>query len=408
MNASSFGVRPAAFGAYFAAQVVPGVTWLILIPVWLSVIGPAAYGRFAVTWVLAVASVALCTGWIRQAALRDVGRDGRSVGALPRRVLIAGVAGPGLVSSLGWAVAAGPTGWGICVAAAFGVSLAFVSLVQTCLQCSERSRRYAEVEIGRLMVAVALSAACLGLGIRGDVALLAGACLGNLMLTTPAALAMRGAVSRSHSWPLARSWWRYGWPMSLWLGLAPLLLFSDRIVLAVFVSPGAVGDYAAVSDVMIRGAGVVGLSLTLSLHPSIMRAANQGQRSEAEHLTRTWSQVLALLFLSAAALVWWLGEVVAPWLLDGLNVSSGLAAILLLAGGLWQVALFLHKPLEIMGATTTMLVMLAVSWVIGLVMCVWLASQIGATGAAISVVVGALSYCAQVMVWRWRTPGVLV
>ena len=52
-----------------------------------------------------------------------------------------------------------------------------------------------------------------------------------LAILVVGARANRGRGRNDETATVLAAWWAYGWPMSLWLGLAPLLLYSDRLLL---------------------------------------------------------------------------------------------------------------------------------------------------------------------------------
>ena len=73
---------------------------------------------------------------------------------------------------------------------------------------------------------------------------------GTMRNLDPSLVARRGLSMRRRARSDASvltEWWAYGWPMSLWLGVAPLVLYSDRLLLRPWVSDETLGAYSAAS-----------------------------------------------------------------------------------------------------------------------------------------------------------------
>jgi O-antigen/teichoic acid export membrane protein len=375
--------------AYYLASVVAGGGALVLIPVWLSLMGAASYGMYAVTWAVAVAASAGAVAWIRQASIREVG-SGYGARDLPWWVLVAvGLAAAAATAAVVSGLQVMPPGT-IGAPAALAGSLVYYQLAISSLQRRERAWLFFASETGRLVLTAAIVLGLYRYGASGYVALTAGSALGNLL---PGVL-VPGRDDRLHpaERALFREWWSYGWPLSVWQGVAPLILYLDRFWLqAAGEDPAILGQFAAVSDIAVRGTAAVGGPLLVALHIRTMRAANQGRENAALALLERVVVIGVIMSLSAGLVV----TVTRELLQSVLNVeqlSEWCLPLLVLGGCLWQVAQFAHKPLEIARRTRAMLFLLTISLLVETAMCAYLVGRWGATGAAVAMVSGVLAY----------------
>lgn len=385
----------AGFGA---ARAVPGVLTLISVPVWLHLYGASNYAIYSLYWAAALIGTSLTGGWLRQAILRHSGGSGPQYEDIaPRTRLLVESAALVAVVPLGLLVgpAAGRTGDLIALLFAAAASLMLISrysVAQTVLQRDGRSTRYAVAELVRVGGALVVSVV---LALAGQVTCWA------LMVATAAgtagALAIarraRPAGHRTHvpAGAVLRAHWRYGWPMSIWLTASGSLIYLDRFVVTELYGLERAGHYAAAADLGVRGMSMFVTPLVMFLHPAFMRRWNAGEELAS---LRTWRRATVLLtagtaVTAAACLVCYL--LFADRLLAD-PVAAGTFAVLLTGGSLWQLAQMVHKPLEAMDRTTTMLGLLVVSLAVTCGTNLVLATALGELGVAIAFTAGASTY----------------
>lgn len=371
---------------YVVAAGAAGVANLAMIPLWLHLYGAGAYGRYAVTWTVAIAAGAAGVGWIRQAAMRAAGTPA-SLGELPAWVVPVCVAATGAATGAFAALLGTLTTTQAWAGVAMGASAATAQLAATVLQRDDRGWRFAASEIARVAATLGVTL-LLGRVLVAPVALLAGAAAGNAVVT--GFVPLHGRRGRRRRGALAE-WWHYGWPLSAWLSLAPLVLYTDRLALQLFAAAGVVGSFAALSDLVVRGLAVLGTPLVTSGSIWAMREYNAGRERVVLGEMRRLS-VLALGASLAVALAAWL---VHRPVADTLGLGAVPAVcfpLLALGGGLWQVAMFAHKPLELGRRTRTMLLLLVAAVGVEAGLCLVLVPGRGAAGAATALVAGVATY----------------
>ncbi|SDY75544.1 Membrane protein involved in the export of O-antigen and teichoic acid [Modestobacter sp. DSM 44400] len=387
----------AGFGA---ARAVPGVLTLVRVPVWLLLYGPANYALYSLFWATALIGTSLTGGWLRQAILRHSGGTGPQYeDVAPRTRLL--VEATALLAIVPLALLIGPDAGRpvdravlLVAAAASLVLTSGYSVAQTFLQRDGRSTRYAVAELVRVGGALVVSVI---LAVAGQFTSWA------LVLATAAGTAGALVIARSSDPAVGRArvpaaavlaaHWRYGWPMSIWLTVSGGLIYLDRFVLTELYGLDRAGHYAAAADLGVRGMGMFVTPLVMFLHPAFMRRWNAGDELAS---LRTWRRATALLTAGTAvvaAVCFGCYLLFADQLIAD-PIAAGTFAVLLTGGSLWQLAQMVHKPLEAMDRTTTMLGLLIVSLSVTCLIDVALASALGELGVAVAFTVGASTYVA--------------
>ena len=284
----------------------------------------------------------------------------------------------------------------VVAAALFGVATGVYSLFATRAQRDLRAGRFAAGESIRagagLLAALAL---CTATPLTGAAGVLAGNAAGTLL----AVLVLAGPVRPRWTRPphpaapeVLRSYWSYGWPMSLWLAASVGLLYVDRLVLGLMLDAETAGRYAAIADLIVRGTAMVAMPISMMAHPILMMEWNGDQPGRALATLRSYTKVLCALLACCVAGVALLG----PWLLPRLipvdSPGRGLLAVLAIGAALWQCALLTQKTLEMSGRSLLMLGLLLLAAAITVGLDVVLVPAAGPAGAAAAFATGAACY----------------
>jgi O-antigen/teichoic acid export membrane protein len=392
-SSGSDGVRTGAILAMSLSKLVPGLVLFLAVPLWLNWFGTAEYGRYALVWVGYTAASAGLSGWVRQAALRFAGVSEYRLRAHPPLVLVSVVLG---VAVLPTAVFASlelveRSVRDISIFCVYGASVALLGLSQVVAQRDGRNWQFSLAEWLRALLTVGLSWVLSQAALSGVEAILAAAACGNAAGALVSLLGVDKSADAARTWGVAKVTWAFGWPMSVWLLLSTLTLYVDRIILGLYVDERALGSYAALSDIVVRGIAMVSVPVVMVLHPVIMRSHNRGDSAAAREVLRRWSVIMGCFVAATASLAALAGPQVI--VLFGLPEPDRLVLLLLVAGaGLWQYALLAHKRLEMAGRTLALMWCLALALLIEVVWSAALVPLAGARGAAGGVLIGTMSY----------------
>jgi O-antigen/teichoic acid export membrane protein len=390
-----------SIAAFVAGKAFPGILTLGSIPVWIHGFGAANYALFSLYWTGSLIGTSLTLGWLKQAILRQAGNESLAYEAMPGRTRILVEATPvSVVVPLGlltWPMMANPAdGWGFLAASCFGLLVNGRYVVhQTVVQRDTRATVYAVAETVRTAATLVFSVCLVAVHAATAWGLVAANTAG--MALALGVLMMRDrrvgrSAARAIPGPqMLRTFWRFGWPLSLWLAVSSSTMYLDRFVLSRAHGLQQAGDYAAAADLVVRGMGMVVAPAIMFLHPAFMRAWNTGSRAEALGVWRRMTGLLTIgaIGCSVAVFLAYLGF--AKALLVNPPSATTFGA-LVIGGAVWQLALMVHKPLEANDGTRAMLGALLVSLLVTLGVDLLLAPNLAALGVALGFLLGALCY----------------
>ena len=399
--------------SYFGSKIVPGLMGLISVPVFIRLIGLDQYGRFAVAVAILMAVGGASSGWLAQGILRfhPVTGDPRGREITFGRAVHVGTLGTVLFASLLLAlILVGLHTPPLTLLAAVAFCFSFVMYTVTLAKFQARLqpvivlRREILRSVGSFVFPVALvlitgrkqfELVLLGQAIAYAIAFLPSSqWLGHPNEHGTAILQKLGADTSSASQTISQLW-RYGWAVGLWLLLSQGLPVIDRWTIQKFASYSSAGIYSSLYEVAIRSFSFLVFPLTQAAHPRIMRAWNEGEFAASYRIIRYSVQTQLIIFMVALA-----GVVLAAHrvtrLILGFDDSSAarILPVLFVGGFLWQLALLVHKPLEIEQRTGAMLAAMSVVVALNIAACFQFIPRYGYPAAAYILALSACCYIA--------------
>ena len=154
----------------------------------------------------------------------------------------------------------------------------------------------------------------------------------------------------------------FGFPITLWLFLSYFLNISDRFIIKEFANYENVGTYSAVKDFIIKIATFTTIPILLAYHPMIVEKWNDNRKKEAIKLIREGLKycfmiaVVVFIFFMVFQNVFY-ARILHLQVIHQFLVSAALIG----SAFLWQAALLLHKPLELLLKPRLMLVAIFVA-----------------------------------------------
>jgi O-antigen/teichoic acid export membrane protein len=339
---------------------VPGLTGFVQIAFFIRAAGSVEYGYYTVLWAASTVIASLGSGWIRQSSLRFSGDLDNTVAGLQLRTIAAttvvatGVAIPAvfltlphLATNLEFLVIA------VGMTTATGAQQVSVTL----LQAQRRARVIAISESARAILWFAIGTALLITdSIPGAEAIMASAMASSILVTVINLWLLEPKVASRGSWETTKRWWVFGWPMSLWLSIAAILQFSDRILIQHINGTSLAGNYGAVYDATTRGLAVCVFPVTMASHSLIMNHWNQDEGSKAKVLNRIAILIQIAIFLPILVIAIIFRTMSVRLLIGQANSGMGDVVIPLILGSfLWLLSLSAHKVLEVHKRTRVML-----------------------------------------------------
>ena len=190
-----------------------------------------------------------------------------------------------------------------------------------------------------------------------------------------------------------RQLWRFGWAVGLWLLFSQGLPVIDRWTIQRFAGYSSAGVYASLYEVMIRSLSFLVFPLTQAAHPRIMRAWNEGEFATSYRIIRYSVQTQLIIFTAALGGVLLAAHRITRLILGFDDPTAArMLPVLFVGGFLWQLALLLHKPLEIEQRTGAMLGAMAAVVALNIVACFQFIPRFGYPAAAYILTLSACSY----------------
>jgi O-antigen/teichoic acid export membrane protein len=383
---------------------------LLSVPVFIRIIGLDEYGRFAVIVPLLMAVAGASSGWLAQGILRfhpaaaerrrQVEFDRAVTRGILGSLLVTSIALGGVLAGLHYSAFVSLTALAFCLSLlTYTVGLA---KFQAQLKPTSVLRREIVRSIGGFLFPVMLVTIA---GRKQFELLLLGQAVAYTIGFVPSlrrrnrsqriGADISGATSSYSGREIVGQLWRFGWAVGLWLLLSQLLPVIDRWVIQRSTGYRSAGVYASLYEIAIRSFSFLMFPLTQAAHPRIMRSWNDGQVARAYEIIRSSIGYQAVIFLAVLVAVSVFAHRITAFILGFDDRTAARMLPLLIFGGfLWQLALLLHKPLEIMQRTGTMLAGMAAVVVLNFAASWLFIPRFGYEAAAYIFVLSACSYVA--------------
>jgi O-antigen/teichoic acid export membrane protein len=380
---------------YFGNEVLSSILAMLGLVVFTRLLPPEQYGRYALA--VAVGSLGLTLGveWVQASLLRfvPIRRSERNAQAMGAAVHIAGFLGilaftlvllpiiflvdpdNRIIFMMGWIYAI--------LGAGFFIGTSF-------LQARMKSASFLRYRSGLAALRVIFSICFLLLFARSWNALMAGTLVAFFVLTIPLLrkerfrrplLSIRVRAS-------LRTLLRFGLPLSLWFIANQILNLSDRFLVEFYLGSEALGRYT-VNYNLVAGLSMMALQPPLAAaYPLLVQSFGKGGRSRSNvQLSIVLDRVLLVIPPLIAGLAIY-GEELLRFLFDS-SYSTSALLMTLLAGGIaiWNLSLYLQKPLELEYRTRRLSAYIGLSALTNIVLNILLLPRFGMEGAAVATLV---------------------
>ena len=202
----------------------------------------------------------------------------------------------------------------------------------------------------------------------------------------------------------------FGSPITLWLILSYLMIIGDRYIINEFRNYDDVGTYAAIKDFIIKISTFTTIPVILAYHPMIVEKWNENRRKESLKLIRQGLNYMLLIAVVVFVFFMFFRDLFYSRILH-LQVDSDFLVSVALIGSafLWQAAMLLHKPLELLLKPQLMLLAIIVALVANAVGNLVFIPAYGYPAAAVVSLASVIFYIIIIFVFlfRFRKMGLL-
>jgi O-antigen/teichoic acid export membrane protein len=193
--------------------------------------------------------------------------------------------------------------------------------------------------------------------------------------------------------PVFKEMLNYGLPIALWMITAYLLNISDRYIIKYYLNFENVGVYSAVYDVFYKFMTFAFMPLLMAFQPLIIKFYNEGNFEKVKRYYRYTILLLLLVFICLIIPVMLFKEII---VVNFLNINEKNAVKLILpifiGSFIWNLSMFVHKPLELKQKTKLMFYGVLGAFIINFTGNIVFIPKFGIVAAAYTTLAGTLFY----------------
>jgi len=344
---------------YFVGKIIPALVNLAIIILAVRFLGKAEYGKYSLVFYATMLLGTLSFGWIQQSIIRFLSAyPAEQILVVNRFFFLT------LISTLS-AVIIGfflclfyfQLGWldtGVVVIYIFMYNIFLFHLILN--QTKRKSKNYAILEgsynlIYFVLFLVLVLVFNLHLFIVLFIAMFIGLIITEFLRITilPAGRVGLDPSRIYFQASFSKKVFNFGFPITIWLFLSYLLNISDRFIIKEFTSYENVGTYSAIKDFIIKIATFSTIPVLLAYHPMIVERWNDNRKKEAMKLIRQGlNYCLFIAFIVLFFLMFFKNLFYTKILHLQVDHDFLISGALIGSAFLWQAALLLHKPLELL------------------------------------------------------------
>lgn len=168
---------------------------------------------------------------------------------------------------------------------------------------------------------------------------------------------------------------RYGSPLAIWFILLNCMNYIEKPLLIYYTGDyERVGDYQAMFDIILRGTNIFLLPMSYAIFPHITRAYEEEDLIRVKNLMK---RVLGMELIALSVALFLFGILgfdilVRFFKIPDIREYYFAGFVMLTSATIWQMAVIVHKPLELNKSTMQMVLSLFYSFIIYIILLFWL------------------------------------
>ena len=349
-------------GYYSFGIIIPGVLSFLLIPVIIGMYSPAVYAEYSLVFnSLAIVSM-FCYGWVGQSYIRFYSSSGEAVQGLTLQLLrFSLLAGFIVFTVLVFLISKLSLSKFLFFIPAFFLSGYYSFFLISC-QAKQQALAVAKSELVRAIVNIALPLIfyLVFKRLHAIEVLSFTLCISYLLplILFSGRLYVRpfrisNVLAGTDSQKMQTGILQYGLPIAVFLSVSLALSVNDRYFIARFMNYETAGKYAAVYDVCSKGVTAICSPVLMAFYPYIAQQYNDGHAGAAYKSLQKALLIEGLIFITGFVFLWFGLDTLLQFVLrESVPGNFRYIALLVYAGVfLWQIAMLLHKPLELQKKT---------------------------------------------------------
>jgi len=396
---------------YFSGLILIGAINFLSIPAIIRLYGTATYGEFSLIQNVILIAVSFASGWLNQCIIRFNDHTPSFVFSMHRLLIFSLLftIGPLLVYHV-------YSGFELLVFFVSIVTLLFAGVFavkNTFFQSEFKSRKSVIIDLIRVVTFVVLIFLFCFLSIPDSI-LLAFLCsyivpvfyilLKSKLNFSNVSMQVKKAFTYSIPKYEIKKFVSYGIPLAFWFVASSLISVFSRYVMDHYLSISEVGYYSALYDMTNKGCQLLFTPFLTAGYPLICKLTNEGRQVKAFSVIRNLVLIELFLFVILSIGLFYLSDFYIERII-GLTIysySKKLVFLVLISSFLWQLAMLLHKPLEMHLRTSRMLMMVIVSLSVNVILSIILIPKYGIIAGAYATLASVIMYIGLTIVFvRW-------
>lgn len=384
---------------YLLTKIIPGITGLLSVIVFIRWVGPDGYGQFTLLLSFIMAAGALSSGWLNQAILRYFSQDenkGEFPVAIFRGILISFLLGF-IILLVGFQFFLDLDIIAFVIAYISLISIILFRLRSVLLQAGLKAKKVTQITAVQAILGLIIPLIFL-IRINHYLAIIAGISLAYLLIGYKSIFSFNkfstNSITSSNN--VLSKYYNFGIPLSFRISLGLFISFLDRWFIMFFLNDSITGLYAGYSEIIIKVFSIILFPITLAIHPRVTKLWNEGERKKSIQLVKKGIGIQSGIFLLAFVIFilfekqfFNLSLILIPELSSEF-LSLGIP--IFISGFLWQISLLVHKPLELTEKPLKMVWAIIAALVVAVVGNIIFLPRIGVIATAYSSIASASVY----------------
>ena len=383
---------------YSISKIIPGLTGLISVILFFRLIGAEEYGKYSIIFSFTNLIATFSFGWLNQSILRYRLTYNSSVKILSP-ILMGFIFG--IISVTLFVITTSIFEFPIIFSNKsvifLAISIGIFNIVKSTFQSEELPNKVILITSFQSILMIICSIILIKLYNNDAKSLIFGIAFGYLIPILPYTKLFTSNVISKKNIKRIKPFFNYGAPLSIWLGISLSLNFLDRYFIEYYFGSSLMGSYAGFSEFIIRIFSIVIFPITLAVHPIRMNKWNKNKNIHDSLMKLIQASLIQIIIFIIMLIplsffkdsFFYLIQTMIPELDNSMNK---IMIHIFIGGFLWQIALVLHKPLEIEEQTLIMVVCIILSLLINLIGNIYFLPKFGILATGYIMIVSASTY----------------
>lgn len=382
-------------GWFALGKLIPGGINFLSVIFFVRFFGSELYGIFSLEMSFIFSVCTFSTGWLNQAQLRRFEFNDRSsqISTLLYCVIISIILGLFIGIFYNLFYTSNTTHSSSFTSLFIIISIILYNSIYYDFIANFKAKSASFYEIIRSIAYISIPL-ILGIFFKSLSALLIGVMISYLIVSSHGYFHFRKLISvKKINITLAKNIFKFGWPFSLLLFLNEFSKYIEKNTLLLNIGPTNLGQYIALSEIILRSYSLLFVPFTLAIHPKYMHFHDLGDTINAKKTLNTGIKIQFYIFMVLISVLYFVGSPILTLLLKSKDpIPTSLILILALAGFVWQQASLWQKPLEANKKSFSMLLLYFIGFCIQILILKWGTPQLGNYSAPIALLSSGIIY----------------